>query len=59
MEKYNQLLSLIETFKIDFEKFYSKGNSAAGVRLRKNMQELRKFAQDVRDEVQARKMTEA
>ena len=37
---------------MDFEKFYEKGNKSAGTRLRKHMNEIKKFAQDVRMEVQ-------
>ena len=36
----------------DFEKFYEKGNSAAGTRVRKGMQDLKNLAQDLRKEVQ-------
>ncbi len=52
MERYQELVALVESFQKDFEKFYEKGNKTAGIRLRKNMQELRKFAQDIRQEVQ-------
>ena len=36
----------------DAKKFYEKGNQAAGVRLRKKMQEIKVLAQLVREEVQ-------
>jgi len=36
----------------DFEKFYEKKNQAAGTRVRKGMQDLKNFAQDIRKEVQ-------
>jgi len=36
----------------DFQKFYDKGNQAAGTRVRKGMQELKNLAQDIRIEVQ-------
>ena len=39
----------------DFAKFYDKGNKAAGTRVRKGMQTLKVWAQDVRKEVQAKK----
>jgi len=35
----------------DFEKFYKDGNKAAGTRVRNAMQELKAFAQTVRNEV--------
>lgn len=36
----------------DFDKFYNKGNKAAGTRIRKGMQDLKVMAQDIRKEVQ-------
>jgi hypothetical protein len=35
----------------DFEKFYRDGNKAAGTRVRNSMQDLKAFAQRVREEV--------
>ncbi len=58
MSKYQELLDLVKTFEQDFEKFYIKGNKSAGTRLRKHMNELKKFAQDVRMEVQTIKKTD-
>lgn len=54
-DRYQQLRDLVDSFEQDFSKFYDKQNKAAGVRVRKHMQELRQFAQDVRSEVQDRK----
>ncbi len=34
------------------EKFYEKGNKAAGTRVRKGLQDLKKLAQEVRLEIQ-------
>jgi hypothetical protein len=39
----------------DVSKFYEKGNKAAGTRVRKLMQELKKLAQDLRVDVQNQK----
>ncbi len=58
VERFKELKELIDSFEKDFEKFYVKGNKAAGVRVRKHMQELRQFAQDVRTEVQSMKKEE-
>ena len=52
MERYGQVRDLIESLEADFEKFYDKGNQAAGTRVRKGMQELKNLAQDIRVEVQ-------
>jgi len=51
MEKYNELLNLVEQVKNDAEKFFNKGNKAAGTRLRKSMQEIKRLAQEVRLQV--------
>jgi hypothetical protein len=55
MDRFNQLKSLVESFEKDFEKFYVKENKAAGVRVRKHMQELRSLAQEIRAEIQTKK----
>lgn len=52
MQKFQDLKNLIASLENDAEKFYSKGNSAAGTRLRKGMQELKNMAQIIRSEVQ-------
>ena len=52
MNRYQELLDLIQTFQKDFEKFYVKGNKSAGTRVRKSMNELKKKAQEIRKEVQ-------
>jgi hypothetical protein len=45
------LQKLIEQNASDAEKFYSRGNKAAGTRLRKGLQHLKKTAQEVRQEI--------
>lgn len=57
MNRYQELLNLVQSFEKDFDKFYGKHNKAAGVRVRKHMQDLRKLAQDIRLEVQTLKET--
>lgn len=52
MQKFNDLKNLIASLEGDADKFYAKGNSAAGTRLRKGMQELKNMAQLIRAEVQ-------
>jgi hypothetical protein len=52
MEKFEQIKALLEQTQGDAEKFFSKGNSAAGTRVRKAMQDLKALAQEVRTEVQ-------
>ena len=53
MDRYGQVRGLVESLESDFEKFYDKGNQAAGTRVRKGMQELKNLAQNIRVEVQS------
>lgn len=52
MQKYQNLVEYVKTLEGDVVKFYEKGQSAAGTRLRKGLSELKKLAQDLRNEVQ-------
>ncbi|MVN90111.1 histone H1 [Mucilaginibacter aquatilis] len=52
MDKFNQVKELIASLEGDADKFYNKGNSAAGTRIRKGMQDLKNLAQAIRLEVQ-------
>ena len=52
MDKFQELVELIQTYKVDFDKFYQKKNKSAGVRLRKHMADLKRKAQEIRNEVQ-------
>lgn len=52
MNKYEELMQAVRELEQDFQKFYEKGQAAAGTRLRKGLSELRKLAQDVRKDVQ-------
>tara|TARA_A100000172_G_scaffold43735_1_gene26824 strand:- start:2766 stop:2957 length:192 start_codon:yes stop_codon:yes gene_type:complete len=51
---YNQMLVNLEKGIEDLEKF-NDGNKAAGTRVRKNMQDIKSLAQQVRLEVQEMK----
>jgi len=55
MNRFEQVRDLITSLEGDFEKFYDKGNNAAGTRVRKGMQELKNLAQEIRIEVQEKK----
>ncbi|MFN3802447.1 histone H1 [Belliella pelovolcani] len=52
MSKFSEIRDLVMGLEADFEKFYDKGNQAAGTRVRKGMQDLKNMAQDIRKEVQ-------
>jgi len=61
-DKYDKLVKLLTeeveidgkkfNLKEDFEKFFVKGNKTAGTRVRRVMQELKKFSQEIRNDVQ-------
>jgi hypothetical protein len=52
MDKYNSLVQFVQSLETDFQKFYEKGQAAAGTRVRKGLSDLRKLAQEVRKDVQ-------
>ncbi len=51
-ESYQKLFDHLKTMEQDVEKFYVKGQAAAGTRVRKGLSELKKLAQDMRNEIQ-------
>jgi hypothetical protein len=55
MTNFESLISALEALKEDAEKFYVKGNSAAGTRVRKGLQAVKKQIKTVRDEITAMK----
>ncbi|MGI4751102.1 MAG: hypothetical protein ACRYFB_10730 [Janthinobacterium lividum] len=58
MKKFEEIKKLIQSLEADAEKFYTKGNSAAGTRIRKGMQDLKNMAQAMRLEIQDTKNSE-
>lgn len=42
MEKFSDLKAILDQMNVDIEKFYQKNQNAAGTRLRKSLNELRK-----------------
>jgi len=55
MSVYSDLKAIVDGIEADVTKFYDKGNKAAGTRVRKSMQDVKKLAQDLRLEIQAKK----
>lgn len=55
MSKFEELKDFVSDLERDFTQFYDKNNKAAGTRVRKAMQDLKKLAQDIRVDVQERK----
>jgi hypothetical protein len=52
MEKFEELVALLEQTRAEADKFFSKGNASAGTRVRVAMQKVKQLAQDLRIEVQ-------
>lgn len=52
MSRIDEVKSLMAELEEDLEKFYEKGNKAAGTRARKQLQNLKKLSQDIRVEIQ-------
>lgn len=52
MSRVEEIRNLVDDATSEMEKFYDKGNKAAGTRARKNLQELKKLAQEIRLEIQ-------
>ena len=52
MSKYDYLKNIIAGMEPDLIKFYEKGNHAAGTRIRKQLQDLKRAANDMRVDIQ-------
>jgi hypothetical protein len=57
MEKLEQLIATVTQARSEGEKFFDKENSAAGTRLRKQLQEVVTLAKELRKEVTEVKAT--
>ncbi|MDP2187780.1 MAG: histone H1 [Sphingobacteriaceae bacterium] len=55
MNEFEAIKSMLMSLEKDFEKFYDKGNNAAGTRVRKGLQDLKNKCQEIRLDVQGRK----
>jgi hypothetical protein len=51
--RFDDFKKLVDNMQGDFDKFYVKGNGAAGTRVRKHLQELAKLCKEVRNDVTA------
>jgi len=56
MNHYENIKTIIASMEADVQKFYG-GNNAAGTRVRKALQELKKASQAMRIDVQEKKKT--
>lgn len=59
MEKFEELKALVISAAKDAESFYEKGNKAAGTRLRNALQKTKGLAQEIRNDVTAKKNTKS
>lgn len=55
MNQFETVKNMLMDLEKDFEKFYDKGNNAAGTRVRKGLQDLKNKCQEIRLDVQNRK----
>jgi hypothetical protein len=55
MDKFTELESLIANMKDDVAKFYEKSNKAAGIRVRKTLQDVKALAQAIRIDISEQK----
>ncbi|MCH8277003.1 MAG: histone H1 [Bacteroidetes bacterium] len=51
MSRFADLKGFVDGLEDDFNKFYEKGNKAAGTRVRKAMQDIKESAQAVRKKI--------
>jgi len=54
-QSYQDLLNHLKEMETDIQKFYEKGQAAAGTRIRKGLSELKKKSQNMRNEIQSLK----
>lgn len=52
MSRIDEVKALVDQLEPDMQKFYDKGNKAAGTRARNSLQEMKKLAQEIRIEIQ-------
>ena len=55
MDKFKELEALVASMSEDVTKFYEKGNKTAGVRIRKNLQDVKALAQEIRKNISEQK----
>ena len=58
MQEYEKIKMLVAAIEEDVIKFAEKGNAAAGTRVRKGLQDIKRACQEMRDAVQDKKKAE-
>ncbi|TYP96160.1 hypothetical protein BC792_10759 [Sphingobacterium allocomposti] len=51
-DKFQELKALVDGLETDADKFFTKGNSAAGTRVRKGLQDIKNLSQELRLNIQ-------
>ncbi|MBP3943248.1 histone H1 [Sphingobacteriaceae bacterium WQ 2009] len=52
LDKFQELKNIVHELAADVDKFYVKGNAAAGTRVRKSLQDIKNLSQEIRVEIQ-------
>lgn len=55
MSRMDEINEIVNDLQVEMQKFYEKGNKAAGTRARKHLMSLKNIAHEVRQEIQAKK----
>lgn len=55
LDRYQRLLELVRNLEDDYNKFFVKENREAGVRARKQLQDIRAIAKAIRQDIQETK----
>jgi hypothetical protein len=58
MKEYEKIKQLVAVIEEDVIKFSEKGNAAAGTRVRKGLQDIKRACQEMRDAIQDMKKTD-
>ena len=58
MKEYEKIKQILAAIEEDVIKFSEKGNAAAGTRVRKGLQDVKRACQEMRDAIQDQKKTD-
>jgi hypothetical protein len=58
MQEYEKVKMLVAAIEEDVIKFSEKGNAAAGTRVRKGLQDIKRACQEMREAIQAKKKSD-
>ncbi|MEX0722231.1 MAG: histone H1 [Gracilimonas sp.] len=55
MSRMDDVNNVVEELQVEMQKFYEKGNKAAGTRARKHLMTLKNLSHEIRQEIQEKK----